>query len=67
MKISLDKLFQKKIEASEVNLPSDVWKTIVTKLRKRRQVRLFWLVFGISFVILISSMLIFSPSKKSCQ
>ena len=64
MKISLDKLLQKKIEASEVNLPSEVWKTIVTKLRKRRQVRLYWLVFGISFVILISSMLVFSPSKK---
>ena len=42
MQISLDKLFQKKIQTSEVNLPSEVWIAIETKLRKRRRVRIFW-------------------------
>jgi len=64
MQISLDKLFQKKIQTSEVNLPSEVWIAIETKLRKRRRVRIFWSVFGISFVILIISILVFYPPKK---
>jgi preprotein translocase subunit SecF len=64
MQISLDKLFQKKIQTSEVNLPSEVWIAIETKLRKRRRVRIFWSVFVISFVILIISILIFYPPKK---
>ena len=36
MKLNVDKLFQKKYEESDFNIPSDVWNNIQIRLKKRR-------------------------------
>lgn len=59
---NIDKLFQKKIEDLEVDLPSEIWDAIEAKLRKRKKIR-FWLFFGVSLISLLAILIGFSEKK----
>lgn len=64
MKLNVDKLFQKKYEESDFNIPSDVWNNIQIRLKKRRLIAKIKPLIAISIFVLLTSVIIYSSSEK---
>lgn len=64
MKLNVDKLFQKKYEELEFNVPSDVWNNIQVRLKKRSLVAKIKTFTAIGFFGLLTSVIIYSSSEQ---